>query len=94
MTTQESPRVSRMLVLTDEQGSILAAVLRTADVASGPASGEDVPPQVSLVPSEGQALHELSVPGGPSGDEMFESLDQWMVRVDAGVPALVRRAGA
>ncbi len=90
MTTQESPRISRMQVLTDEHGSILAAVLRTADVASGPASGEDVPPQVSLVPSEGQALHELSV----TGDEMFESLDQWVVRVDAGEPALVRRAGA
>ncbi|AII07301.1 hypothetical protein [Rhodococcus opacus] len=90
MTTQESPRISRMQVLTDEHGSILAAVLRTTDVASGPASGEDVPPQVSLVPSEGQALHELSV----TGDEMFESLDQWVVRVDAGEPALVRRAGA
>lgn len=83
-----------MQVLTDEQGGILAAVLRTVDVAAGPASSEDVPPQVSLVPSEGQALHELSVPGGPSGDEMFESLDQWVVRVDTGVPALVRRAGA
>nr|WP_271213275.1 hypothetical protein [Rhodococcus wratislaviensis]GLK40328.1 hypothetical protein GCM10017611_72020 [Rhodococcus wratislaviensis] len=88
------PTTAQGLFLAAGQGSILAAVLRTADVASGPESGEDVPPQVSLVPSEGQALHELSVPGGPSGDEVFESLDQWMVRVDASVPALVRRAGA
>ena len=47
----------------------------------------------SLLASEGQVLHNLSL-SGPSGDEMFESLDQCVVRVDAGVPTLVRRADA
>jgi hypothetical protein len=37
-------------VLTDGQGNILAAALRTVGVASIP--GEDVPLQVSLFPSE------------------------------------------
>ncbi|QSE91467.1 hypothetical protein JWS13_23930 [Rhodococcus pseudokoreensis] len=93
MTTQESPKISHVQVLTDETGSILAAVLRTADADSIPHSGADVAPQVSLLASGGQVLHDVSVPGS-SGDEMFESLDQCVVRVDAGVPTLVRRADA
>ncbi|BAH51930.1 hypothetical protein [Rhodococcus opacus] len=90
MTT---PKVSHVQVLADETGSILAAVMRTAEPDSNPGPGEDVAPQVSLLASEGQVLHDLSI-SGDSGEEMFESLDQCVVRVDAGVPTLVRRAGA
>jgi hypothetical protein len=80
-------------VLADEQGSILAAALRTAGVASIP--GEDVPPQVSLISSEDQVVHELSIPGGRDGDEFFNSINQWVVQVDgAGAVALVPRNGA
>ncbi|MFE7418159.1 hypothetical protein [Rhodococcus sp. NPDC057529] len=93
MTTQESPNVSHVQVLADGSGSILAAVMRTARTDSISASGEDVAPQVSLLASEGQVVHDISVYGG-SGDEMFESLDQCVVRVDAGVPTLVPRADA
>ncbi|MFF2028045.1 hypothetical protein CJ179_43780 [Rhodococcus sp. ACS1] len=93
MTTQESPKVSHVQVLADDSGSILAAVMRTAGADSIPDSGEDVAPQVSLLASEGQVLHEVSV-SGASGEEMFESLDQCVIRVDAGVPTLVRRADA
>ena len=50
MTANESPQASYLQVLTDEQGNILAAALRTVGVASIP--GEDVPLQVSLFPSE------------------------------------------
>ena len=93
MTTQESPKVSHVQVLADDSGSILAAVMRTAGTDSIPDSGEDVAPQVSLLASEGQVLHDVSVSMG-SAEEMFESLDQCVVRVDAGVPTLVRRADA
>ncbi|MEN0138008.1 MAG: hypothetical protein AAGC80_22850 [Rhodococcus sp. (in: high G+C Gram-positive bacteria)] len=93
MTTQESPKVSHLQVLADDTGSILAAVMRTAGTDSNPDPGEDVAPQVSLLASEGQVLHDLSI-SGASGEEMFEALDQCVVRVDAGVPTLVRRADA
>ena len=97
MTTQESPKVSHVQVLADDSGSILAAVMRTAGTDSIPDSipdsGEDVAPQVSLLASEGQVLHDVSVSMG-SAEEMFESLDQCVIRVDAGVPTLVRRADA
>jgi hypothetical protein len=43
MTANESPQASYLQVLTDEQGNILAAALRTVGVASIP--GEDVPPR-------------------------------------------------
>ncbi|MGV9870934.1 hypothetical protein [Rhodococcus koreensis] len=93
MTTQESPKVSHVQVLADDSGSILAAVMRTAGTDAIPDSGEGVAPQVSLVASEGQALQEVSV-SGASAEEMFESLDQCVIRVDAGVPTLVPRADA
>jgi hypothetical protein len=93
MPANESPQASYLQVLTDEQGNILAAALRTVGVASIP--GEDVPPQVSLVPSEAQVVHELSIPSGGDGDEFFNSINQWVVQVDgAGAVALVPRTGA
>jgi hypothetical protein len=93
MMADESPPVSYVQVLTDEQGSILAAAVRTVGVAS--ISGDDVPPEASLIPSEGQVVHELSIPGGADGDDLFNSIDQWVVQVDgAGAAALVPRTGA
>jgi hypothetical protein len=93
MTAYESPQASNFQVLTDEQGSILAAAVRTVGAASSP--GEDVAPQVSLIPSEGQVVHELSIPSGGDGDDLFNSINQWVVQVDeAGAAALVPRTGA
>jgi hypothetical protein len=93
MTAHESSQVPYLQVLTDEHGSILAAAITNVGVASF--SGEDILPQVSLVPSEGQVLRELSIPGGVDGNDLFNSLNQWVVQVDdAGTPALVPRTGA
>jgi hypothetical protein len=93
MTAYESPPVSDVLVLTDEQGSILAAAVQTVDVES--ISAENVPPQVLLSPSEGQVLHEVTIPGGADGNDLFNSINQWVVQVDvAGAAALVPRTGA
>jgi hypothetical protein len=40
-------------------------------------------------------LHELSISGGVYGDDLFHSINQFVVQVDdAGVPALVPRTGA
>jgi hypothetical protein len=93
MTAYESSEMSHLHVLTDEDGSILAAAVTNVGVAS--IYGDDVPPRVSLVPSEGQVLHELSISGGVDGDDLFHSINQFVVQVDdAGVPALVPRTGA
>ncbi len=72
---------------TDEQGSIVAAAaLRNV----GKAAVDNVSPLVSLIPSEGQVLHELSIPTGVVGRDLFDSLNQWEVQVDeAGASALV-----
>jgi hypothetical protein len=93
VTASESPQVTYLQVLTDEHGNILAAAVQTAGEAS--IQGEDVPPEVSLIPSEGQVVHELSIPGGRVGDDSFNSINQWVVQVDdAGAAALVPRTGA
>ena len=85
----ESLEVSHLHVMTDEQGSIVAAAaLRNVGKAS--IAGDNVSPLVSLIPSEGQVLHELSIPTGVVGRDLFDSLNQWEVQVDeAGASALV-----
>jgi hypothetical protein len=93
VTASESPQATYLQVLTDEHGNILAAAVQTAGEAS--IQGEDVPPEVSLIPSEGQVVHELSIPGRRVGDDLFNSINQWVVQVDdAGASALVPRTGA
>ena len=76
-------------VVFGEQGSIVAAAaLRNVGKAS--ITGDNVSPLESLIPSEGQVLHELSIPTGAVGRDLFDSLNQWEVQVDeAGASALV-----
>jgi hypothetical protein len=88
MTEHYSKGDSYMQVLTDEHGSILAAVRRVA----AETSGEDVAPELFLGSSEGQVLHELALPSGVAGDELFGKLDQFVVEVAAGTPTLVPRS--
>lgn len=78
---------SRLIVLADETGSILAAV-RPGGAASTGAGG---PTHVGIVPSAGQVLHDVTLPEGPERTAVPESLDQFYVRIDGGQPALVRR---
>lgn len=78
---------SRLIVLTDESGSILAAV-RPGEGAS---TGADGPTHVALVPSAGQVLHDVTLSEGPETTAALESLDQFYVRADGGQPTLVRR---
>jgi hypothetical protein len=93
MTANEPSRVSRVHVLTDRHGSILAAAV--TDVSVGSVAGADAPPQVSLIPSEGQVVHEISLASGVDGDALFNSLEQYEVQIDdVGAPALVPRTGA
>ena len=78
---------SRLMVLTDKSGSILAAV-RSGGPASTDAGG---PTHVALVPSAGQVLHDVTLSEGPETTAALESLDQFYVRTDGGQPTLVRR---
>ena len=78
---------SRLIVLTNETGSILAAV-RPGGIASTGAGG---PTHVGIVPSVGQVLHDVALSEGPEGTAALESLDQFYVKVDGGQAALARR---
>ena len=89
MTHNDSARHSYLQVLTDGQGNILAAAVRRTPAAQADARGTDEAPEVTINPADGQVLHQLSIPPGSAGDELLESLDRLMVRVDEGTPTLV-----
>jgi hypothetical protein len=61
-----------MLILADEEGSILGAFERIM------MAGQDSPEQVGIIPSEGQILREVEVPfellNLDSGDDVFARL--------------------
>jgi hypothetical protein len=82
--TEES---SRLVILTDETGSILAAFRPGA----AEQTGEDGPTYVGIVPSAGQALHDVTLPEGFERIAVPESLHEFYVRIDCGQPTLARR---
>ena len=89
MSDNEAQSTARLQVVTDEQGYVLAAVLRN-QLRRAAATNGDYPPETSLVPLEGQVLHELSIPEHIVAEELFATIHTMMVRTDEyGVANLV-----
>jgi hypothetical protein len=71
----------RIRVLANQAGKIVAAVV----VNEQPEKGEAV---VTLGHVEGHILHDLTIPRGAEGDEIFASIGKHYVRTDSGEPHL------
>jgi hypothetical protein len=91
MTTYEAKSTS-LEVLADEQGYVLAAVLRS-QLPAAATPNVDAPPETSIVPLEGQVLHKISIPESVAAEELFATIHTLVVRTDQyGLANLIPRA--
>jgi hypothetical protein len=85
MSTDSVPASSRIAVLTDASGVILAAArLQTS-------SDAEITTSTGVVPREGQSVHEVEVPNGTEPTASLGFLRGYRVVVENDEPRLVSR---
>jgi hypothetical protein len=84
MNSIENSNPTRLVVLADKDGAILAAAL-----GDSPDGG-----RIGIVPSDGQTVHDVPLPDGPERTAVFDSLHQFYAKVEGDRPTFARRTDA
>jgi hypothetical protein len=85
--------MTRLKVLADQQGNIIASLLLEDALAR--TGNERDAPEMTFMPQEGQAVHEVEVPADllRAGESVFQSPGKYLLETTPE-PRIVRRDGS